>query len=109
MMDVVFSDTGNLGGGFFDNNSGWDYHIEIKGSTGQIRPLKVVHMTVEMAPVAKVRRDPRWRIVCMQGLRFESESVCPSEVCEVRPDPGSGRVAAPIAGHSGRACLCCLT
>jgi len=54
MMDVVFSDTGNLGGGFFDNNSGWDYHIEIKGSTGQIRPLKVVHMTVEMAPVAKV-------------------------------------------------------
>lgn len=54
VMDVVFSDTGDLQGGFYDNNKGLDYHIGCSGSSGHQPPLRVVHVTVEMAPIAKV-------------------------------------------------------
>mmetsp|Transcript_3823 Transcript_3823/g.11020 ORF Transcript_3823/g.11020 Transcript_3823/m.11020 type:complete len:1228 (+) Transcript_3823:338-4021(+) len=54
VMDLVFSDTGDLHGGFYDNNGGLDYHIVCTGGTGQSPLLKIVHVTVEMAPIAKV-------------------------------------------------------
>lgn len=53
-IDLVFSDTGDQHGGFFDNNGGLDYHIPVAGAEGQLKPLHVVHVTVEMAPIAKV-------------------------------------------------------
>lgn len=55
VMDVVFSDTGDLHGGFYDNNNGLDYHIACSGSNSQLPPLRIVHVTVEMAPIAKAR------------------------------------------------------
>lgn len=54
VIDLVFSDTGDLHGGFHDNNGGLDYHIPVAGAEGQLKPLHVVHVTVEMAPIAKV-------------------------------------------------------
>lgn len=57
VMDLVFSDTGDLHGGFYDNNGGLDYHIVCTGGTGQSPLLKIVHVTVEMAPIAKVSRS----------------------------------------------------
>eukprot|EP01025_Chloroclados_australasicus_P026535 TRINITY_DN26388_c1_g1_i6.p1 TRINITY_DN26388_c1_g1~~TRINITY_DN26388_c1_g1_i6.p1 ORF type:complete len:800 (+),score=97.95 TRINITY_DN26388_c1_g1_i6:62-2461(+) len=54
VMDVVFSDTGDLHGGFQDNNHGLDYHIPIQGGQGTLPGLNVVHISVEMAPIAKV-------------------------------------------------------
>ncbi len=53
-MDVLFSDTSSDKGGFFDNNGGLDYHIPVVGGTGVVPGLKVVHVAVEMAPIAKV-------------------------------------------------------
>lgn len=53
-MDMVFSDTGDLHGGFYDNNSGVDYHAPIVGSTVTQPPLRIAHVSVEMAPIAKV-------------------------------------------------------
>eukprot|EP00898_Chlorokybus_atmophyticus_P002462 jgi/Chlat1/3216/Chrsp22S03420 len=54
VMDFVFSDTGDLLGGFYDNNHGLDYHVPVFGSLRQEPPLHVVHVAVEMAPIAKV-------------------------------------------------------
>jgi starch synthase len=51
---MVFSDTGDLHGGFYDNNSGVDYHVPIRGSTVRQPPLRIAHVSVEMAPIAKV-------------------------------------------------------
>lgn len=54
-LDVVFSDSGELTGGFYDNNKGLDYHIPVEGGSGaSSKSLHVVHVTVEMAPIAKV-------------------------------------------------------
>ncbi len=58
VMDLVFSDTGDLHGGFYDNNGGLDYHIVCTGGSGQAPRLRVVHVTVEMAPIAKVACRP---------------------------------------------------
>lgn len=54
-MDMVFTDTGDLHGGFYDNNSGVDYHVPIVGSSIARPPLHIAHVSVEMAPIAKVR------------------------------------------------------
>ncbi|KAK9832645.1 hypothetical protein WJX81_006656 [Elliptochloris bilobata] len=54
MMDMVFSDTGDARGGFYDSNNGLDYHVPVVGGTGSPLPLRVVHVSVEMAPIAKV-------------------------------------------------------
>jgi starch synthase len=58
IMDMVFADSGDTGAGFVDNNKGLDYHVPVAGSGIPARRLKVVHVTVEMAPVAKVRASP---------------------------------------------------
>ncbi|GMH33457.1 hypothetical protein BSKO_01291 [Bryopsis sp. KO-2023] len=54
IMDLVFTDTGNLHGGFSDDNHGFDYHIPVEGGIGEVQPLRICHVTVEMAPIAKV-------------------------------------------------------
>lgn len=56
-LDLVFSDSGELTGGFYDNNKGLDYHIPVEGGSDvdvQQKSMHVVHVTVEMAPIAKV-------------------------------------------------------
>ena len=51
---MVFSDTGDLHGGFMDTNAGVDYHVPVRGARTGPPPLRVVHVSVEMAPIAKV-------------------------------------------------------
>ena len=51
---MVFSDTGDLHGGFYDSNAGVDYHVPVRGARTGPPPLRVVHVSVEMAPIAKV-------------------------------------------------------
>ena len=54
-LDLVFSDSAN-DAAFFDNNNGLDYHVPVVGSSQTKPQLSVVHVAVEMAPVAKVGR-----------------------------------------------------
>ena len=51
---MVFSDTGDLQGAFYDNNSGVDYHVPVSGSLASPPRLRITHISVEMAPIAKV-------------------------------------------------------
>ncbi|XP_039814940.1 starch synthase 3, chloroplastic/amyloplastic-like isoform X3 [Panicum virgatum] len=52
IMDFVFSESEE--GGIFDNRNGLDYHIPVFGSTAKEPPMHIVHIAVEMAPIAKV-------------------------------------------------------
>jgi hypothetical protein len=52
-LDLVFQDSPG-GQGFRDDNGGLDYHIPVTGGRGAAPNLKVVHVAVEMAPIAKV-------------------------------------------------------
>ena len=52
---MMFSDSGDLQGAIDDSNSGVDYHVPISGSSARPPPLRVAHVSVEMAPIAKVR------------------------------------------------------
>ncbi|KAK4764746.1 hypothetical protein SAY86_025836 [Trapa natans] len=52
MMDFVFSEKED--GGIFDNKDGIDYHIPVFGGIVKEPPMHIVHVTVEMAPIAKV-------------------------------------------------------
>jgi len=52
-VDFVFTDSAGEGGRY-DNNNGFDYHINVEGATKKEDPLHVVHIAVEMAPIAKV-------------------------------------------------------
>lgn len=52
MMDFVFSEWED--GGTFDNKNGMDYHIPVFGGVAKEPPMHVVHIAVEMAPIAKV-------------------------------------------------------
>ncbi|KAK4858934.1 hypothetical protein QYF36_023982 [Acer negundo] len=52
MMDFVFSERED--GGIFDNNYGMDYHLPVFGGVAKEPPMHVVHIAVEMAPIAKV-------------------------------------------------------
>ena len=54
-LDLVFSDSGLGGSGhFYDNNGGFDYHVPLRGSLHPQPRLSIVHVAVEMAPIAKV-------------------------------------------------------
>jgi len=53
-IDIVFSDSDGMHGGFFDDNSGLNYHISVRNDRDNVKKLKVVHLSVEMAPIAKV-------------------------------------------------------
>ncbi|XP_052181468.1 starch synthase 3, chloroplastic/amyloplastic isoform X2 [Diospyros lotus] len=52
MMDFVFSERED--GGVFDNKNGMDYHIPVFGGVVKEPPMNIVHISVEMAPIAKV-------------------------------------------------------
>ncbi|CAH9141803.1 unnamed protein product [Cuscuta epithymum] len=52
MMDFVFSEKED--GGVFDNRNNMDYHIPVSGAILKEPPLHIVHISVEMAPIAKV-------------------------------------------------------
>ena len=52
--DFVFLDSANEHSGFYDNNNGLDYHVPVTGASGTLPPLRVAHISVEMAPIAKV-------------------------------------------------------
>ncbi|KAI9128166.1 hypothetical protein K1719_001159 [Acacia pycnantha] len=52
MMDFVFSERED--GGEFDNKFGMDYHIPVFGGIVKEPPMHIVHIAVEMAPIAKV-------------------------------------------------------
>lgn len=52
MMDFVFSETAD--GGIFDNKNGMDYHLPVFGGVVEEPPMHIVHIAVEMAPIAKV-------------------------------------------------------
>ncbi|KAI4295898.1 hypothetical protein L6164_035894 [Bauhinia variegata] len=51
-MDFVFSERED--GGVFDNKYGMDYHIPVFGSIIKEPPMHIIHIAVEMAPIAKV-------------------------------------------------------
>ena len=40
-IDVVFSDSDGMQGGFVDDNSGLDYHIAVANDNGHVEKLKV--------------------------------------------------------------------
>ncbi|KAL0012339.1 hypothetical protein SO802_007447 [Lithocarpus litseifolius] len=52
VMDFVFSEKED--GGIFDNKNGMDYHIPVFGGIVKEPPMHIVHISVEMAPIAKV-------------------------------------------------------
>ncbi|KAI3718708.1 hypothetical protein L6452_19590 [Arctium lappa] len=52
-MDFVFSDK-ESNDGAFDNKNGMDYHIPVFGGVAKEPPMHIVHIAVEMAPIAKV-------------------------------------------------------
>ncbi|XP_020109213.1 starch synthase 3, chloroplastic/amyloplastic isoform X2 [Ananas comosus] len=52
MMDFVFSERED--GGIYDNRNGMDYHIPVSGGIVKEPPMHIVHVSVEMAPIAKV-------------------------------------------------------
>ncbi|KAH7569482.1 hypothetical protein ACOSP7_012903 [Xanthoceras sorbifolium] len=52
MLDFVFSEKED--GGIFDNKYGMDYHIPVFGGVAKEPPMHIVHVAVEMAPIAKV-------------------------------------------------------
>ncbi|KAK9151761.1 hypothetical protein Syun_010070 [Stephania yunnanensis] len=52
MMDFVFSEKQD--GGIYDNRNGMDYHIPVFGGVAKEPPMHIVHVAVEMAPIAKV-------------------------------------------------------
>ncbi|KAH9325755.1 hypothetical protein KI387_005933, partial [Taxus chinensis] len=54
MMDFVFSERGDKDGGLYDNRSGMDYHVPVVGGVLREPPMHIVHVAVEMAPIAKV-------------------------------------------------------
>lgn len=52
MMDFVFCEGED--GGIFDNKNGMDYHVPVFGGIAKEPPMHIVHIAVEMAPIAKV-------------------------------------------------------
>lgn len=75
-MDMVFSDTGDLQGGFYDSNGGLDYHVPVSGGVGAAVRLNVVHVTVEMAPVAKVSSLYNGEAQSSLRLRGSEQTCC---------------------------------
>ena len=55
VCDFVFTDDARTMEGRYDSRDGLDYHASVAGATGGTKPsLRVVHVAVEMAPIAKV-------------------------------------------------------
>ncbi|CAI5485485.1 unnamed protein product [Closterium sp. Naga37s-1] len=54
IMDLVFMDSSDPNVAAYDSRGGLDYHVPIVGSTTKEPPLYIVHVALEMAPIAKV-------------------------------------------------------
>ncbi|KAK3255426.1 hypothetical protein CYMTET_35388 [Cymbomonas tetramitiformis] len=55
LVDMVFTSSAEDGDWVsYDNKFGLDYHIATEGATTSPEPLHIVHVAVEMAPIAKV-------------------------------------------------------
>ena len=67
IIDFVLADSPD-GGAFFDNNNGMDYHIAVSGSSIPPPPLNVVHVAVEMAPIAKATHHSPFEYSQRQAL-----------------------------------------
>ena len=52
-MDFVFSDS-PAEAARYDNKKGLDYHLPVTGSSSKEPPMHIMHVAVEMAPIAKV-------------------------------------------------------
>jgi starch synthase len=52
VMDFVFCESEE--GGIYDNRNGLDYHIPVFDSIAKEPFMHIVHIAVEMAPIAKV-------------------------------------------------------
>jgi hypothetical protein len=88
VLDVVLSDVEG-GEGTYDNRGGLDYHIPIEGGVGaKPHPLHVVHIAVEMAPIAKVREGgcvrPFWGYSCCQAAGWTRRKPVTFWLCVVR-------------------------
>ena len=64
VLDLEFSDSGGSSGGFVDSNHGLGYHVPIRGSRVPQPSLSVCHISVEMAPIAKVSLLPSSLLSC---------------------------------------------
>lgn len=73
MMDFVFSERED--GGIFDNKYGMDYHIPVFGGIVKEPPMHIVHISVEMAPIAKVQLCVHLMVSFLFPLFSFSESV----------------------------------
>ena len=73
VLDMEFSDSGGSSGGFVDSNHGLGYHIPIRGSRVPQPSLSICHISVEMAPIAKVSHH-----IC-------STSLSPFQTCRLQP------------------------
>lgn len=65
---MVFSDSGDLQGAFYDSNSGVDYHVPVSGSSASPPQLRITHISVEMAPIAKVLACHAAHVSCFLRL-----------------------------------------
>jgi len=52
-LDFVFTDSADEYGATYDSRGGLDYNVPVEGPA-QVEPLHIMHIAVEMAPVAKV-------------------------------------------------------
>ena len=106
-MDMVFSDTGDLHGGFYDSNAGVDYHVPVRGGAASAPPA---------AGCACVRRDGAHsqgaascplavspRLLCLCSVPASARRRCPASARPLRTAHVSGKVG-PIAkaAHSLR-------
>ena len=74
IMDLVFMDGENPEQATYDNRNGLDYHVPVVGGSVKEPPMYIVHVALEMAPVAKVRACRGWRVGASDAHRDASTS-----------------------------------
>ena len=74
VLDMVFSDSSSPNSGFWDTNHGLGYHVPISGSSEPQPSLSIVHVSVEMAPIAKVSHllTDSTKLTCQVTSRMQS-------------------------------------
>lgn len=77
VLDVVFSDSSSPNSGFWDTNHSLGYHVPTTGSSVPQPSLSIVHVSVEMAPIAKVET-----CYCNISATCVSRSRCQSATCD---------------------------
>ncbi|KAG6512573.1 hypothetical protein ZIOFF_030698 [Zingiber officinale] len=88
MMDFVFSEKED--GGLYDNRNKMDYHIPVTGSITKEPPMHIIHISVEMAPIAKVGGlgDVVTSLSrAVQDLGHKVDVILPNYNCERLPLP----------------------